>query len=141
MKFYKISLMILLAASVNQIAFAFSQHPVAANTCPAENTITRVGSTYNAPGGWTGVVQRNAAKIQAFEMALYKPKDIKFPFKEGELLSCTYKLSNGAHLDLRLPTTANKAYITNAKNWKSAYSGNQYDCSESRLACEFYLSK
>lgn len=149
MKLSKISLIILLTASINQTAFAFSRPPAVSDTCPAENTIIQTGATYNAPGGWTGVVQNRPGKVKSFEMALYKPKNTEHPFKEGRLLRCAYKLDNGNFLDLRLPTLkpgsstepGDKASITNVKNWQAAYGGNQYDCSKSRLACEFHLAK
>lgn len=149
MKVSTISLIILLTASISQTAFAFSRPPAISDTCPAEDTIKQVGSVYNAPGGWTGVVQNRPGKVMAFDMALYKPKDTEHPFQEGRLLRCAYKLENGNFLDLRLPTLkpgsdtepGDKASITNAKNWQAAYGGNQYDCSKSRLACEFRLSK
>ncbi len=141
MKVSKISLVILLTVSINQTAFAFSRPPVTSDTCPAEDTIKQIGATYTAPGGWTGVMQKNADKIQAFKMVLYKPNNTEKPFNKGELLRCSYKLINGKFLDLKLPIANNKAYITNSKNWQAAYDGNEYDCSKSRLACEFHLSK
>ena len=141
MKVSRISLIILITASISQTAFAFSRPPVTSDTCPAEDTIKQIGATYTAAGGWTGVMQKHADKIQAFEMVLYKPKDTGNPFNKGELLRCVYKLNNGKFLDLRLPTAANKAYITNSKNWQAAYGGNEYDCDKNRLACEFHLSK
>jgi Protein of unknown function (DUF3757) len=149
MKVLKISLILLLTASINQTTFAFSRPPVTSDTCPAEEAIKQIGSTYTAPGGWTGVVQNRPGKVKAFEMALYKPKDTKHPFLEGRLLRCAYKLDNGNFLDLRLPTLkpgsstepGDKASITHSKNWQAAYGGNQYNCSKSRLACEFHLSK
>ncbi|WP_342219800.1 DUF3757 domain-containing protein [Rickettsiella endosymbiont of Miltochrista miniata] len=149
MKVSKISLIILLAASISQTSFAFSRPPATSDTCPAEDAIKQIGATYTAPGGWTGVVQNRPGKVKAFDMALYKPSDIKHPFQEGRLLRCAYKLDNGNFLDLRLPTLkpgsstepGDKANITNSKNWQAAYGGNQYDCSQSRLACEFHLSK
>ncbi|MEN9450297.1 MAG: hypothetical protein RJA83_911 [Pseudomonadota bacterium] len=154
MKLSKISLIILLTASIGQTAFAFSRPPAASDTCPAVDTIIQVKKVgfdfvYHAPGGWTGVVQNKPGKVKSFDMALYKPTDIKHPFQEGRLLRCAYKLDNGNFLDLRLPTLkpvsstepGDKASITNSKNWHAAYGGNQYDCSQSRLACEFHLSK
>lgn len=86
-------------------------------------------------------MQRNADKIQAFEIVLYKPNNTEDPFKKGKLLSCVYRLNNRKFLDIRLPTTDNKAYITNSKNWHAAYGENQYECAKSRLAYEFHLSK
>lgn len=150
MKISKISSILLLAVSMSQTAFAFSRPPAASDTCPAEDVIKQIGSTtYTAPGGWTGVVQNSPGKVIAFEMVLYKPKDTEHPFQEGRLLHCTYKLDNGNFLDLRLPTLkpgsrtepGDKASIINSKNWQADYGGNQYDCSKSRLACEFHLSK
>lgn len=146
MKISKISLILLLAVSMSQGAFAFSRAPVTSDTCPAEDSIKQIGATYTAPGGWTGIIQNRPGKVKAFEMVIYKPKDIKYPFQEGQLLRCVYKLDNGNFLDLRLPTgpstePSNKASITNSKNWQAAYGGNQYDCSKSRLACDFRLSK
>lgn len=136
----KISLAALLAASIVQTSFAFSRAPLASDTCPAEDTIKQIGSTYTAPGGWVGVMQKNADKIHSFEMVLYKPNLTTSPFKMGELLRCVYKLDNGKLLDLRLPTISNKAYITNSKNWFAAYGGNQYVCSKGRLICDFHLT-
>ena len=142
MKILKTTATLLLAASISQVCYAFSKPPtVNADTCPAEDTIQQVGTTYNAPGGWTGQVQTNAGKVKGFEMTLYKPKDTKHPFKEGELLRCSYKLENGNALDLRLPEADNKARINNPKNWEAAYSGHQYDCSKGRSACKFNLVK
>ena len=143
MKISRISSVVLLAVAMSQTSFAFSRPPATSDTCPAEDVIKQIGSTYTAPGGWTGVVQNSPGKVKAFEMVLYKPKDIDHPFQEGRLLRCVYKLDNGKFLDLRLPTleSGDKANITNSKNWEAAYGGNQYDCSKSRLACKFNLSK
>lgn len=149
MKVSKISLILFLAVSMYQGAFAFSRAPVTSDTCPAEDSIKQIETTYTAPGGWTGVVQNRPGKVKAFEMVIYKPKDIGHPFQEGRLLRCVYKLDNGNFLDLRLPTlkpgsgteSGDKASILNSTNWQAAYGGNQYDCNKSRLACEFRLSK
>ncbi len=142
MKLLKTTITLLLVASISQVCYAFSKVPtVTADTCPAENTIQQIGTTYTAPGGWTGVVQNKAGKIKAFEMVLYKPTDTKHPFKQGELLRCSYKLDNDNFLDLRLPEASSKTKISDPKNWESAYGGHQYDCSKNRSACKFNLIK
>ncbi|MES2998215.1 MAG: DUF3757 domain-containing protein [Pseudomonadota bacterium] len=142
MKFLKASISILLAVSISQVCYAFSKPPsVQADTCPTETSIIQTGSTYTAPGGWTGVVQSKAGKVKIFDNVLYKPKDTQHPFKEGTLLRCSYQLDNGQFLDLRLPESSSKARIINSENWESIYAGHQYDCHKSRLACEFNLAK
>lgn len=146
MPLLKTTITILLAASISHVCYAFSKIPTNTATfdsCPAENTIQQTGATYTAPGGWTGQIQRNPGKIKAFEMVLYKPNDTDHPFEEGQLLRCSYKLYNNTSLDLRLPEPNDKARISanDSINWESAYDGNQYDCSESRLACKFNLAK
>jgi hypothetical protein len=142
MKILKTVLAILFATSISQVCFAFSKVPsVADDTCPAEETIQHVGTTYNTPGGWTGQIQNKPGEVKTFDFVLYKPKDSQHPFKEGTLLRCSYKLDNGNSLDLRLPETASQAHITDHENWKSAYHGHQYDCSKSRTDCKFNLVK
>ncbi|BBB15704.1 putative exported protein [Candidatus Rickettsiella viridis] len=144
MQILKTTLAILLAISINPVCYAFSSivsNPDSSNTCPAENIIQQIGTTYTAPGGWTGQVQKNPGKIKAFEMVLYKPNDTDHPFKEGQLLRCSYKLDNDTHVDLRLSISNDKAHISDPTNWEAAYGGNQYDCSKSRLACKFNLAK
>lgn len=142
MKILKTMLAISLATSISQVCFAFAKAPsVTADTCPAEETIQHVGTTYNAPGGWTGQIQNRPGEVKAFDLVLYKPKDSQHPFQEGTLLRCSYKLDNGNSLDLRLPEAASKARLSDHKNWNSAYHGHQYDCSKSRAECKFNLVK
>ena len=144
MKISKLFTWLLFPFSLTTQVFS-NTRTISTDYCPNLGSINHINENYYVAVKWDGIIQgtKQNGEIKNFKEVVYSAENQTNPFVNGRLLHCSYELSNGKKIDMRLLTGKNRARINNSSDWHNVeFFGQpspQYFCDQSIERCQFNL--